>query len=276
MADPVVHVHTSRPQNFFVNSFLIEGDRRLVLVDAQFVLSEVAAVVEMARSLGKPLAAILVTHPHPDHFNGLDHVLSAFPGTPVYATAATRQGISETAEPKRAYWTPIVGADYPQHFRLPDQTLVDGQELDFDGLRLKIVDFGAAECSDNISIALPALDAVIASDILYNRVHPWLVEGRSGLWLAALAKAKSRFAGARRFFAGHGSAGGPDALEVLERYILDFRTLVAESLANGPLDEAQTQAIASRMASNHPGWPLEMVVAMSVPGLAAELAELGR
>src|SRR5579864_5679615 len=37
---PRMHVHTSSPDAFFVNSFIIEGVRSLVLADTQFVLSE--------------------------------------------------------------------------------------------------------------------------------------------------------------------------------------------------------------------------------------------
>ena len=35
---PRVHIHTSSPSAFFVNSFIIEGYKSLVLVDTQFVL----------------------------------------------------------------------------------------------------------------------------------------------------------------------------------------------------------------------------------------------
>jgi hypothetical protein len=39
---PKVHIHTSSPDAFFVNSFIIEGVKSLVLVDTQFVLSKPA------------------------------------------------------------------------------------------------------------------------------------------------------------------------------------------------------------------------------------------
>jgi glyoxylase-like metal-dependent hydrolase (beta-lactamase superfamily II) len=60
----------SSPDAFFVNSFIIEGVRSLVLVDTQFVISEVSVVADRIAAMQKPLAAILITHPHPDHYNG--------------------------------------------------------------------------------------------------------------------------------------------------------------------------------------------------------------
>ena len=40
MASPKIHVHVSSSDAFYVNSFIIEGDRSLTLVETQFVLSE--------------------------------------------------------------------------------------------------------------------------------------------------------------------------------------------------------------------------------------------
>jgi glyoxylase-like metal-dependent hydrolase (beta-lactamase superfamily II) len=88
---------------FVFNSFIIEGVRSLVLVDTQFVLSEASMVADRIAALQKPLAAILITHPHPDHYNGLASILEKNSGTQVYATAGTINGIRETAETKRAY-----------------------------------------------------------------------------------------------------------------------------------------------------------------------------
>ncbi len=116
-------------------------------------------------------------------------ILEKNTGTQVHATAGTINGIRETAENKRAYWTPIIGANYPQRFAIPDVTVRDGEHLSIDGVELVVDDFGPTECSDNTAIGLPQIDAVIISDLVYNRVHPWLAEGRSDPWLKALAKA---------------------------------------------------------------------------------------
>ena len=51
---PKIHIHTSSPDAFFVNSFIIEGKRSLVLVDTQFVLSEAKALADKIAALQKP------------------------------------------------------------------------------------------------------------------------------------------------------------------------------------------------------------------------------
>jgi glyoxylase-like metal-dependent hydrolase (beta-lactamase superfamily II) len=273
MSQPRVHIHTSSPDAFFVNSFIIEGDRSLVLVDTQFVLSEANALLDKIGQLEKPLASIIITHPHPDHYNGLATVLAKYPGTAVHATAATIAGIHETAEPKRAYWTPIVGDNYPQSFTYPDVTIVDGQHLTIDDIDIQIFDLGAAECSDNTMIALPQIDAVIVSDLVYNHVHPWLAEGRTLKWLEALDLAKQRFAGASTFFAGHGPVGTIEMIDNQATYITTVRELVASKLkTEESLSEKGKMEVLDRIRNLYPHWPLEMIIDMNIAALAAELA----
>ena len=269
---PRVHIHTSSHSAFFVNSFIIEGNKSLVLVDTQFVLSEAAAVAERIATLQKPLAAILITHPHPDHYNGLASILEKYPGTKVYATAGTIAGMRASAEPKRAYWTPIVGADYPQRFAFPDVTISDQEHLRIDGIELVVTDFGPTECSDNSAIELPQIDSVIISDLVYNRVHPWLAEGRSELWLVALAEAKRRFSSSNVLYAGHGAAGPPTIIEDQAAYINGVRDVVAKAMRDDPvLSDATKASVRQTILAGRQNWPLEMVVEMNTEGLANEI-----
>jgi glyoxylase-like metal-dependent hydrolase (beta-lactamase superfamily II) len=271
MAAPKVHTHTSSPDAFFVNSFIIEGETSLVLVDTQFLLSEATALVRKIVALNKPLGAVFITHPHPDHYNGLATILAAFPGTRVHATEATIAGIRETAEPKRAYWTPIVGADYPQAFAFPNVLVADGQRPNIDGIEFQIVDFGPAECSDNTMIVLPQIDAVIISDLVYNRVHPWIAEGRSLQWLKALVKADAEFGGAATFYPGHGTADSATVIRDQASYIRTVRELVENLVkTEGRVSDAGKSTLVEKISALYPSWPLNMIIGMNVDGVASE------
>ena len=273
MAIRQIHRHGSAAEAFFVNSFILEGERSLVLVDTQFVVSEARAVVARLAALGKPLAGVLITHPHPDHYNGLATVMAAHPGVPVFATAATSAGMRATAEPKRAYWTPIVGADYPQEFVFPDVVVADGETLSLDGMELGIVDLGAAECDDNTMVVVPQLDAVIASDLVYAGVHPWLAEGRSARWLEQLAAVERRFGGAACFHAGHGGGGTATVLAEQAAYLRRMRELVAAAMAAPGGLAAEREALVRRVEALYPGWPLAMLIGMNIDGIAGELTQ---
>ncbi len=272
MTSPKIHVHRSPPDAFFVNSFIIEGARSIILVDTQFVLSEANAILDRIGALEKPLAAVVITHPRPDHYNGLATILARHPNTPVHATSATIAGIRETAEPKRAYWTPIIGANYPQSFAFPDTVIADGQSVTIDGIRLAFADLGAAECSDNTMIMLPQIDAAIISDIVYRHVHPWLAEGRSLRWLKALDAARTRVAGAETLYPGHGTVGSAAIMAEQASYITMVRDLVGAALNDeGQVTEVTRSALVNRITALCPDWPLGMVIGMNIDGIAAEL-----
>ena len=70
----------------FVNSYLLETADGVVLVDAGLLVSDARALAARIAALHKPLAAAFVTHPHPDHFNGLPYVVA----DEIHALAAER------------------------------------------------------------------------------------------------------------------------------------------------------------------------------------------
>jgi hypothetical protein len=180
--------------------------------------------------------------------------------------------MQESAEPKRAYWTPIIGADYPQRFAFPDVTISDREYLSIDGIELVVNDFGPTECSDNSAIELPQIDSVIISDLVYNRVHPWLAEGRSELWLAALADAKRRFSSSHVLYAGHGAAGPLSIIDEQAAYINAAREVVAKAMREDQqLTDATKASVQQTILAAHQNWPLEMVIEMNTVGLANEI-----
>jgi hypothetical protein len=123
---------------------------------------------------------------------------------------------------------PVLYAHHIHSFKPPLGTF--GRVL----LNTATIDFGPSECSDNTAIQLPQINAVIISDLVYNRVDPWLAEGRSDLWLAALAKAKRQFDSADVLYPGHGAAGSASIIDEQAAYINAVRDLVANALKQDP------------------------------------------
>ncbi len=267
-----IHLHASPEAAFYVNSFILEGEKSLVIVDTQFLVSSAAAFAAMIASLHKPVAAIVITHPHPDHYNGLPQIAALAPAAPIYATEATIAGITATQAAKRQTWLPVHGDDYPKTDAVPNTILQEGARLEIDGIVLEVSDLGPAEASDNIAIFLPQANALLASDFIYSACHPWLAEMRSLRWLAALDQLRRRFGGIGALYPGHGPAGDIGLIEAQRSYIRHVRALVWDHLAaSASLSDDAVSAIHAALAHSHKDWPLAALIDLNSRALAQEL-----
>lgn len=101
MTGPVIYTYRAAEAGLFVNSYLVEGESGVVVVvDTSLLVSDIEALRARLAALRKPLLGVLVTHAHPDHFNG---VLGLVRDTevPVYAAASVGRVIEEIAQPKQ-------------------------------------------------------------------------------------------------------------------------------------------------------------------------------
>jgi len=270
-----VEIYTSRPDAFFVNSYLIETSVGIVIIDTQFLISEARGLKAKLKATGKPLAAIFITHPHPDHFNGVGVLLEDVPNTPVYATQPTLDGIVAVEAAKRAAWTPVHGADYPTSTVLPNHILDSGESVTtIGGVTFQVDDVGEGETSNMTLIYVPATEMLFAGDLAYNRVHPWLVESHSYSWLAQLADVQQRYSTVQVVYVGHGVPGTMTMFADQAEYITFFQNLVRQhQLAPGiALDTAGRDAIVKATIEHYhyPNLPLEALVALNIDGITAD------
>jgi glyoxylase-like metal-dependent hydrolase (beta-lactamase superfamily II) len=110
---PAIYTYTAAATGLFVNSYLVETDDGVVAIDAGLLVSDARAFRARLDALHQPLLAVLVTHGHPDHFNGVVELVRGQGDVPIYATPEGKAVIDEVAEPKRAQWSPTYGAQWP-------------------------------------------------------------------------------------------------------------------------------------------------------------------
>ncbi|PAD21667.1 MBL fold metallo-hydrolase [Terribacillus saccharophilus] len=73
---------TFMPRLFPVNCYLVEEDNGLTLVDAALA-SSASSILSAARTIGKPITKIVLTHAHSDHVGALDSLKDALPNAEV-------------------------------------------------------------------------------------------------------------------------------------------------------------------------------------------------
>src|SRR5688500_6548948 len=79
---PEIHTVTSSPSGISVNAYLIEAERGVIAVDSALINSDARQLRERLAALGKPLLAVLLTHGHPDHYNGVTELIAGHGDVP--------------------------------------------------------------------------------------------------------------------------------------------------------------------------------------------------
>jgi glyoxylase-like metal-dependent hydrolase (beta-lactamase superfamily II) len=263
-----IHTYTAAEAGLFVNSYLVESAEGVVLVDANLLLSDVRALAARIAALHKPLLGVFVTHAHPDHFNGLP--ILARDGTPVYAAADVADTIARIADAKRLQWQPVYGDEWPDRHRVPDRRLSTGDVVELGGLRFTLHAVGAAESHADSYLTLD--DRAFIGDLAFHGTHPYVADGHTGSWLAALDTLSGALDGAK-LYPGHGPQGDAGMLADQRRYLMMYRETVGRLASGAPtLTDGQREQLTAVMTRFLPGAPLTWMIGLGADAVAGELA----
>jgi glyoxylase-like metal-dependent hydrolase (beta-lactamase superfamily II) len=275
MAGPVIHTYRAAETGLYVNSYLVEGESGVVVVDTNLLASDIEALRARLKALRKPLRAIFITHAHPDHFNGAAALVRDHEA-PVHATAPVARVITEIAEEKRAQWGPVYGEEWPAEAFYPNSLLADGQQVQIDELAFTVRETGPGESHADSYLILAAdgmAPVAFTGDLAFHGTHPYTADGHTVAWLAALDTLAGELAGIPTLYPGHGGPSGPGLLAEQRRYLLYYREVVARLSGGQPqlTGQAKTELDAA-MRAFLPGAPLTWMIGLGADAVAAELA----
>jgi len=270
---PTVHQVTASAQGLSVNCYIVEGQHGLVAIDSALTISDSKALRAKVDALAKPLLAILLTHGHPDHYNGIFYLVEGR-SVPVYATAAVAKVIRDYDTPKEKQWKPVFGAEWPPQRAFPDHEVKDGEKVTFDGLTFVAHDLGPSEShADSYWDLLgPERGAFIGDEVLSGS-HAYTNDGHTTEWLRNLDHLTRDLKGVKHVYPGHGPAGDSSMFGWEKQYLTRYRHEVDALRAGGnKLTEAQKKTLVERMKAAYPVAGNEFMIALGADTVAAELA----
>jgi glyoxylase-like metal-dependent hydrolase (beta-lactamase superfamily II) len=253
-----IHAHKSGDAGIFANAYAVETDKSLIVVDTTLTVSEARAFGQKLQALGKPVAAVLITHAHPDHVAGLSVWLTD-PETPIYALAGVDRLLRSIEEPKRAQWAPVFMDEWVPKWTLPNRLVKDGDTVGVDGIDFRVHDLGPGGDGDANSIWIMNGNppAIFAGDLVFNGTHSYLADGHSTDWLHNLERARSLVPKEAILYPGHGDPGGVELLQTQAAYVNSYREAVRElSQGRATTTEAERSELEGRMKALVPSGKL--------------------
>ena len=271
-----VHIHrvTSSPAGILVNAYLVESEHAVVAIDSALTRSDARALRRRLDALQKPLKAVLLTHGHPDHYNGVTELVAHQGDVPVYASAAVEQVIRSSDAAKEAQWRPMFGAEWPERRTFPNRTVGDGERVEVDGLVFTLHEIGPGEShADSYWLLDGAQPNVFVGDVVLHGHHAYVSDGHTSAWLENLGSLRKDLPPTAMLFPGHGEPGGLALLDWQQGYLTAYRGEV-ERLGQGAghLNQAEEQELTRRMKARYPDAGLDFLIALGADAVAAELA----
>lgn len=156
----------------------------LLLAQSPVIQRHAAEAPGIVDSIGKPLLAVLLTHGHPDHYNGVTNLIAGH-AVPVLATAGVDSVIRADDAAKEQQWKPRFQDEWPRQRAFPTRIVRNGETVVFDGARFTVGALGPGESKhDSYWVLQGQPVAAFIGDVVLNRVHAYTSDGHTTEWLA--------------------------------------------------------------------------------------------
>src|SRR6476646_4880414 len=215
------------------SSTLISGPTEGILIDALLTFENADQIAAFAKSFGKKITGVYITHGHSDHWLGLARLLQHFPEARGYAApeVAARAAWEVEFNKKSKYWTSRFPGELPETPVVPE--VLNTDEILVDGQVVNLIHVGQGDIEGSTIFHVPSIGAVVCGDVVYNNVHMMMYEAdeaKREAWVAsidAVAALEPEIV-----VAGHKSVGAadlPQNLGASQQYLRDFTTVAKES-----------------------------------------------
>jgi glyoxylase-like metal-dependent hydrolase (beta-lactamase superfamily II) len=271
-------IHRFQASLFPVNAYIVESSDACVVVDSTLGVSDGMALRARVEALGKPLAAVVVTHAHPDHYGAITSLVEGL-DVPIVSVAGVADVIRRDDEAKERILRPMFGAEWPVRRTFPNTVVRDGEQVRLGGTTFRVVDLGPGESPHDSMWQLTdegRVTGAFCGDLAYAHMHGFLADGYHEAWLRNIARVRGLLDPDTTLYVGHGEPGPAHALlDWQEGYIRTYLDAVrrnATSGAGAKLDDATlTERVTTAMRGYLPSDDLLFLMQLSVAATAVEM-----
>jgi glyoxylase-like metal-dependent hydrolase (beta-lactamase superfamily II) len=270
-----VTVHRFEASLFPVNAYLVETSTSVVAVDATLGVSDGKTLRSRVEALRKPLAAVIITHAHPDHYGGVAALLGDA-DVPVYAVAGVNDVIRRDDAAKEQILRPMFGDEWPATRAFPNRIVRGGERVTIADAVFAVTDLGPGE-SPHDSLWRLESDGpaqVFVGDLVYSHMHAFLADGFFDRWLINLERTTRELPADATLFMGHGQpVTGHAILQWQANYIRRFVEALQSAVKHDGLQgDALADAVTARMKEFLSSDDLLFLMRLSVEPMRHRLA----
>jgi glyoxylase-like metal-dependent hydrolase (beta-lactamase superfamily II) len=274
-AEHHVTVHRFEASLFPVNAYLVETRTGVVVIDATLGVSDGRALRARIDTLKKPLAAVVITHSHPDHYGGVTSLLGGT-NVPIYAVAGVNEVIRRDDVAKEQILRPMFGDEWPAARTFPNRVVHGGERVAIADAVFTVTDLGPGESPHDSLWRFESGSApqAFVGDLVYSHMHAFLADGFFDHWLSNLERAKRELPADTTLFMGHGQpVVGLDILDWQTNYIQRFVDVLRADVARAGLQgDSLTDAVTAAMKEFLPTDDLLFLMRLSVEPMRTRLA----
>jgi len=227
-------------QGFISNAAVIVLDEGIILFDALGSPSLAEKLLtEIRKITDKPIKKVFISHYHADHFYGVQFFKDI--GAEIYApkgaiTYLSSEGATNRLNARRENLSPWINKQTRLVF--PDHLIDKDSTLQFSGMEIKILHFGAAHSQGDLSLYLPSEKVLLSGDLIFTGRIPFVGGDNINNWISKIETMATM--DANIIVPGHGAAfeDKQAGMKLTHEYLQFLRDQMAEAIDQlMPFDE---------------------------------------
>ena len=238
---------------------VIEGAESVVVVDGHASRGNAEAFRSYVDAIGKPVAKVILSHGHPDHWFGLE---MAWGDHDVWADKTTIARIAEKGSGDIGRLGQLLPAEEIPAAPLARFQTLDPGPFDLDGVVIDVEVYESAEAPSQVVLWIEQAKVLVAQDLVYSDGHLFMGNDSFDGWVEVLGEIRDRVDDEWILLAGHGLPTTPK--------IIDAEIVYLQAAEKVRMSATNAEEFVAGVRAQYPDLPDELVLRFGANQLYSE------